>query len=64
MFCLLFVVELDPLTEAVSYRIRAVSWPYALLTHIGQPIVRHLQAQFRRDSAAAMTRAVGSTTVV
>jgi uncharacterized protein (UPF0548 family) len=56
----LFVVELDPVTEAVTYRIRAVSWPYAFLAHIGQPIVRHLQARFRRDSAAVLTRAVRS----
>jgi uncharacterized protein (UPF0548 family) len=55
----LFVVEFDPATAAVTYRIRAVSWPYAILAHIGQPIVRHLQARFRRDSAAAMTRAIG-----
>ena len=59
----LFVVELDPVTEAVTYRIRAVSWPYAFLAHIGQPIVRHLQERFRRDSATAMTRALGSRAV-
>ena len=56
----LFVVEFDQATGAVTYGIRAVSWPYALLAHIGQPVVRHLQARFRRDSAAAMTRAVAS----
>jgi len=60
----LFVVAFDPVTEAVTYRIRAVSWPYALLAYLGQPIVRHLQERFRRDSAAVMARAVGSTTVI
>lgn len=60
----LFVVEFNPVTDAVTYRIRAVSWPYALPAHIGQPIVRHLQERFRRDSAAAMTRAVGLKAVL
>lgn len=60
----LFVVEFDPATSAVTYRIRAVSWPYAVLAHVGQPIVRHLQARFRRDSAAAMTRAIRSGPVI
>lgn len=60
----LFIVELDPATDAVTYGIRAVSWPYALLAHIGQPIVRHLQARFRRDSAAMMTRAVASRPLI
>lgn len=60
----LFLVEIDPVTEAVTYRIRAVSWPRALLAHLGQPIVRHLQERFRRDSASAMTRAVGSGAVL
>ena len=59
----LFVVEFDPVTQAVTYRIRAVSWPHALLAYLGQPIVLHLQERFRRDSATAMTRAVESRTV-
>ncbi len=54
----LFEVSMDPRTRAVSYRIRATSWPYAALAHLGQPIVRQLQARFRRDSLAAMARAV------
>ena len=53
----LFEVFLDSQTDDVKYRIRAVSWPQVLLTHLGQPIVRLLQARFRRDSASAMTRA-------
>lgn len=39
------------------FRIRAVSWPQSVLAHVGQPIVRLLQARFRLDSAAAMKRA-------
>lgn len=54
----LFEVRLDPEDGAVLYRIRAVSWPQSPLARIGLPIVRLLQARFRRDSAAAMQRAV------
>lgn len=54
----LFEVFIDPRTEDVCYRIRAVSWPQAWLACIGHPVVRLLQARFRRDSAAAMKRAV------
>jgi len=54
----LFEVSLDPQTGDVRYRIRAVSWPRAALTQIGRPIMRHYQARFREESAAAMARAV------
>jgi len=54
----LFEVSIDPRTDDVSYRIRATSKPQAMLTRIGQPIVRALQARFRRDSAEAMRRAI------
>ena len=54
----LFEVFIDPQTEAVMYRIRATSWPYAAISHVGQPIVRVLQRRFRRDSALAMQRAL------
>src|SRR5262249_47235456 len=53
----LFEVFLDPASSDVIYRIRAVSWPQTMLARIGQPIVRALQARFRRHSAAVMTRA-------
>jgi uncharacterized protein (UPF0548 family) len=53
----LFEVCIEPQSGDVVYRIRAVSWPQALVTRIGQPVVRRLQARFRRDSAAAMRRA-------
>lgn len=54
----LFDVSLDPRSGAVTYRIRAASRGHALLARVGMPIVRLLQARFRRDSAAAMRRAV------
>lgn len=54
----LFEVFIDPRTDDVIYRIRATSAPQALLTWIGQPIVRVLQARFRRDSAEALRRAI------
>jgi uncharacterized protein (UPF0548 family) len=53
----IFEVSIDPQTDQVMYRIRATSWPQAMLARIGQPIVRVLQARFRRDSAAAMKQA-------
>jgi uncharacterized protein (UPF0548 family) len=58
-----FEVFLDPQTDRVMYRIRAVSWPQATLARIGQPIVRVLQARFRADSAAAMRRAIRVTSI-
>jgi uncharacterized protein (UPF0548 family) len=54
----LFEVFIDPQSDDVMYRIRATSWPRAMLARVGQPIVRLLQARFRRHSAAAMKRAV------
>jgi len=56
----LFEVFMDPRTDDVRYRIRATSWPRVLLTQVGQPIVRLLQARFRRDSVEAMRRATKS----
>ena len=55
----IFRVSFEPATGDVSYLIRAVSKPQAILARVGYPFVRSLQARFRRDSAAAMTRAVG-----
>ena len=52
-----FEVFMEAGSGRVMYRIRAVSWPHAALTYIGQPVVRLLQARFRRDSAAAIRRA-------
>jgi uncharacterized protein (UPF0548 family) len=59
----LFEVFIDPQTDQVMYRIRAISWPQATLARVGQPIVRVLQARFRRHSAVAMTRATRSSGV-
>jgi uncharacterized protein (UPF0548 family) len=53
----LFDVFLDRESDEVRYRIRATSAPQAALARIGQPIVRALQARFRRDSGTAMKRA-------
>jgi uncharacterized protein (UPF0548 family) len=54
----IFRVRLQPETGAVSYVIRALSRPRAALAMLGHPVVRSLQARFRRDSAAALTRAI------
>lgn len=56
-----FEVFVDESSGEVLYRIRAVSWPQAALAYLGQPIVRILQARFRRDSAAALKRAVAGS---
>jgi uncharacterized protein (UPF0548 family) len=54
----LFEVFIEPSTGQVMYRIKAISWPRATLARVGYPIVRLLQARFRRDSAAALQRAI------
>ena len=59
----IFEVMMDPDSLQVSYRIHAISWPRATLARFGQPIVRTLQARFRRDSAMAMRRAVAEPDV-
>ncbi len=53
-----FAVTWDPRTDAVTYRLRAISTPRAMLARLGWPVTRRLQARFRRDSARAMARAV------
>jgi uncharacterized protein (UPF0548 family) len=55
----IFRVALDPDSGDVSYAIRAVSRPRALLARLGYPVTRTLQARFRRDSTAAVARAIG-----
>ena len=52
----IFEVFVDRETDAVIYRIRAISWPRAALTRMGHPIVRLLQERFRRHSVLAMKR--------
>ena len=56
----IFEVSIDPASQEVSYRIRAASKPRATLARVGYPLTRALQARFRRDSLAAMQRAVTS----
>ncbi len=53
-----FKVSLRPDTGEVSYVIRAASRPRALLARLGYPVTRSFQARFRRDSAAALARAI------
>lgn len=53
----IFSVTLNPASGAVVYEIRAVSRPQSLLTRLGYPVARRLQARFRRDSARALARA-------
>jgi uncharacterized protein (UPF0548 family) len=54
-----FKVAIHPKTGAVSYVIRAVSRARAPIARLGYPVTRALQARFRRDSARALTRAIG-----
>ena len=56
----LFEVFIDDCTDDVMYRIRAAVWPWAKLAGVSQPIVKMFQTRFRRQSAAALTRAVRS----
>src|SRR5688572_5471224 len=59
----LFEVFIDPQTDEVIYRIRAISWPQTTLARLGQPIVRVLQERFRAHSAVAMKCATRSNGV-
>ena len=54
----IFELSLRPETNEVVYRIRAVSKARATLARIGYPFTRMLQARFRRDSIAALRRAL------
>jgi uncharacterized protein (UPF0548 family) len=53
-----FEVWLDRPTGDVRYRIRSVSRAQSVFAKAGPPLVRGLQARFRRESALAMMRAV------
>jgi uncharacterized protein (UPF0548 family) len=57
----IFKVALDTQTGDVSYTIRAVSKPRVALARLGYPVVRLLQARFRRDSARAVAAAIRGT---
>jgi uncharacterized protein (UPF0548 family) len=54
----IFEVLFDPESANVVYRIRAVSRARAPLARLGYPITRYFQEQFRRDSEAALRRAI------
>jgi uncharacterized protein (UPF0548 family) len=54
----IFEVRLEPESEAVIYRIQAVSKPRAALARLGYPIARYFQERFRRDSTQALRRAI------
>lgn len=54
----IFEVLLDPESENVVYRIRAVSKPRAALARIGYPITRVFQERFRQCSIKALQRAI------
>ena len=54
----IFKVSIDARTGEVSVHPRSMSRPRAVLARLGHPITRRFQARFRRDSAAAMKRAV------
>ena len=54
----IFEVLLEPESEDVVYRIRAVSKPRAGLAWIGYPITRVFQERFRRDSISALQQAL------
>jgi uncharacterized protein (UPF0548 family) len=54
----IFEVRLEPESEAVIYRIQAVSKPRAPLARLGYPIARYFQERFRRDSTQALRRAI------
>ena len=56
----LFKVVFDETSGDVTYVIRAVSKPRSPLARLGYPVVRSLQARFRRDSARMMRGAVSA----
>lgn len=57
----IFSLRFDEASGAVTYAIRAASKPRAALARIGYPVTRAFQARFRRDSPAALARAVDAS---
>jgi len=57
-----FLIEWDRAENSVWYDILAFSRPNHFLTRLGYPFVRRKQARFRRESAAAMLKAVRGIT--
>jgi uncharacterized protein (UPF0548 family) len=58
----LFEVFIDARTDEVFYRLRVMAGVRSTIARLGAPYVHVLQARFRRDSAAAMKRAIESLT--
>jgi uncharacterized protein (UPF0548 family) len=56
----IFEVSFDRLSDNVTYIIRSASKPRAALARLGYPYARLCQSRFRKDSIAAMRRAIGS----
>lgn len=56
-----FLVAWDRRTDAVTYEVAAFVRPRHPLAVIGAPHAKRLADRFRRESAAAMTRAVGES---
>jgi uncharacterized protein (UPF0548 family) len=54
------LIEWDQTDNSVWYEILAFSRPNHFLIRLGYPIMRRMQRRFRRESAAAMLRAVRS----
>ena len=54
----MFEVSFDSKTAEVTYTIRAASKPNVAFACLGYPIIRTLQARFRRDSIAAVKQAI------
>ena len=55
-----FTLVWDAATDAVSYTIHAISRPRSIVTKLGFPYVRVLQARFRRDSAQVLRQVIGA----
>lgn len=53
-----FLIEWDQRNDGVWYDILAFSRPNQFSAQLGYPVVRRLQKQFGRDSAASMLRAI------
>lgn len=54
----IFEILLEPESETVVYRIRAVSKPRAAWARIGYPKTRVFQERFRKDSIRALQRVI------
>jgi uncharacterized protein (UPF0548 family) len=59
-----FLIEWDRNNNQVAYDILAFSRPNHFLTRLGYPLVRRSQKRFGRDSAAAMFRAVNTSSAM